>query len=91
MVHSTQGAVGSMRFSFWQLTVVSEIMARSVAGIISFFIIVFLYLIYMSFIVFATIAVLCALFSVWKMQMAIIWGEMTKRLQSTTTDGFTCI
>ena len=32
------------RFSFWQLTVVSESMARSVAGMISFFILLFNYL-----------------------------------------------
>ena len=37
-------AEGSARFSFWQLTVVSESMARSVAGMISFFILLFNYL-----------------------------------------------
>ena len=37
-------AEGSAGFSFWQLTVVSESMARSVAGMISFFILLFNYL-----------------------------------------------
>ena len=37
-------AEGSASFSFWQLTVVSESMARNVAGMISFFILLFNYL-----------------------------------------------
>ena len=35
---STQGAEGSTRFSFCQLTVVSEIMANNAIGIINLFI-----------------------------------------------------
>ena len=34
---STQGAEGSTRFSFWQLTVVSESMASIVDGMMIFF------------------------------------------------------
>ena len=42
-------AGGSARFSFWQLTAVSESMARSVAGMMIFFMVVDFYYCYVTY------------------------------------------